>query len=158
EVGFDSIMDGKVFDYQLCDVAASAITITDERKEILDFSEPYYESLQSILVPAESGVTAAAGLAGKTVGVQQGTTGEAYAQQNLPDGVKVQPYPGDAELWPALKEGHIDAILQDFPVNDEHAQEDPAYEVVEVFETDEQYGFAFAKGENANPELAEAIN
>lgn len=158
EVGFDSLMDGLVFEYDMCDLAASAITITDERKEIINFSDPYYDSLQSILVSADSRIESSTDLVGKTVGVQQGTTGEAYANQNLPEGAKVQPYPGDAELWPALQGGHVDALLQDFPVNDEHAQDDPGYRVVEVFETDEQYGFAFAKGENENTELAGAIN
>lgn len=158
EVGFDSLMNGLVFEYEMCDLAASAITITDERREILNFSDPYYDSLQSILVSADSGIASISGLAGKTVGVQQETTGEAYANKNLPEGAVVQPYPGDAELWPALQAGRIDAILQDFPVNDEHADNNRGYTVVEVFETDEHYGFAFAKGENENAELIEAIN
>lgn len=157
DVGFDGLQSGAVLGAGQCDLGASAMTITEERKANLDFSDPYYDSLQSLLAPVDSGIQSIDDLVGKTVGVQQGTTGEAYAEENRPDGSNdPQAFPSDGELWPALQAGNIDAILQDLPVNLEHAKADPGYEIVEEFQTDEQYGFAFAKGEKTA--LLEAVN
>lgn len=155
DVGFDALQSGTTLAAGTCDVGASAMTITEERKANLDFSDPYVDSLQSLLVRADSGIESIDDLAGKNVGVQQGTTGEAYATENAPDATLVQ-YPSDGELWPAIQAGQIDAILQDQPVNYVHEQDDPAYKIVETYETDESYGFAFAKGEK--DALVEAVN
>lgn len=156
DVGFDALQSGTTLVAGTCDIGASAMTITDERKANLDFSEPYYDSLQSLLVRADSGITAIADLAGKTVGVQQGTTGESYTNENAPEGTEIVSYPSDGELWPAIQAGQIDAILQDQPVNIEHERADSAYTIVEEYDTAEQYGFAFAKGEK--DALREAVN
>lgn len=147
DVSFDALQSGTVLAAGQCDMGVSAMTITEERRANIDFSEPYYDSLQSLLVPADSGIESIEDLAGRAVGVQQGTTGESYTEENAPEGTSIQQYPSDGELWPALQAGQIDAILQDLPVNVEHANADPGYEVVEEYQTDEQYGFAFPKGE-----------
>jgi polar amino acid transport system substrate-binding protein len=155
DVSFDGLQSGTTLIAGTCDMGASAMTITEERKANIDFSDPYYDSLQSLLTSVDSGITSIADLAGKNVGVQQGTTGESYAKANATDATLVQ-YPGDAELWPALQAGQIDAILQDQPVNIEHEKADDTYKIVEEYNTDESYGFAFAKGEK--DELREAVN
>src|SRR5690606_19247210 len=133
-----------------------AMTITEERAQNIDFSDPYYDSLQSLLVSTDSGITSIDDLAGKKVGVQQGTTGEAYATENVPEGTEIISFPSDGELWPALQGSVIDAILQDQPVNVEHERADSTFTIVEEYNTDEQYGFAFAKGERTA--LLEAVN
>ncbi|WP_298324957.1 basic amino acid ABC transporter substrate-binding protein [Haloactinopolyspora sp.] len=157
DVGFDALQSGTIFASGQCDIGASAMTILDERKKNLDFSDPYYDSLQSLLAPVDSGIQSLDDLSGKTLGVQQGTTGQRYAEENLPDDAKEpQRFPSDGELWPALQAGNIDAILQDYPPNYVHAQDDPNFEIVETYETDEQYGFAFPKGENQA--LQDAVN
>ncbi|KAE8765511.1 ABC transporter substrate-binding protein [Georgenia thermotolerans] len=155
DVSFDALQSGTTLAAGQCDVGASAITITDARKQNLDFTDPYYDSLQSLLVKKDSGISSIKDLAGKKVGVQQGTTGKSYAEKNAPD-ANIVDYPSDGELWPALQAGQIDAILQDYPVNLEHEKADPSYTVVEQYKTDEQYGFALAKGKN--PKLLEAID
>lgn len=155
DVGFDGLQSGTTLVAGTCDFGASAMTITDERKANIDFSDPYYDSLQSLLTSTDSGIKSIADLKGKNVGVQQGTTGESYAQKNAEGATLVQ-YPGDAELWPALQAGQIDAILQDQPVNLEHEKADDTYKIVEEYDTDESYGFAFAKGEKK--ELRKAVN
>lgn len=156
DVAFDALTSGAVFASGQCDVAASAVTITEERQQNVDFTDPYYDSLQSLLTAADSGIAGIEDLAGKNVGVQQGTTGESYANENVPDDTTVTSFPGDAELWPALQSGSIDAILQDLPVNVEHANANPDFEIVAEFDTEEQYGFVL--GKDANPELLAAIN
>ncbi|MFD1505662.1 amino acid ABC transporter substrate-binding protein [Georgenia yuyongxinii] len=155
DVSFDALQSGTTLVAGQCDIGASAITITDARKANIDFTDGYYDSLQSLLVPADSDITGIADLAGRTVAVQQGTTGKAYAEENAPE-AKLVDYPGDGEMWPALQAGQVEAILQDWPVNREHEVADPNYKIVEQFETDEQYGFAFAKGEKTA--LREAVN
>jgi polar amino acid transport system substrate-binding protein len=155
DVGFDALQSGTTLAAGTCDVGASAMTITEERKANIDFSDPYYDSLQSLLVRTDSGIESIDDLDGKNVGVQQGTTGEAYAGENAPGASLVQ-YPSDGELWPAIQAGQIDAILQDQPVNLEHEKADSAYKIVETYETDESYGFAFAKGEK--DALLDAVN
>lgn len=155
DVGFDPLASGAPLVSGQCDVGASAMTITEERKANIDFSDPYYDSLQSLLVPPGSDITSIEDLSGKSVGVQTGTTGQSYAEENAPADADKPDFPSDGELWPALQAGSIDAILQDLPVNLEHAKTE-GYEVVEQYETDEQYGFAFAKGEKTA--LLEAVN
>lgn len=153
--GFDAIQGGAAYASGTCDMGASAITITEERQANLDFSDGYYDSLQSLLVAADSGIAGIADLAGQPVAVQASTTGEAYATENAPDAELIS-YPGDAEMWPALQGGTVVAILQDLPVNVEHARADDGYVVVEEYDTGESYGFAFGKG--TNPNLLAAVN
>lgn len=154
DVGFDGLQGGTVLAARQCDLGASAITITEDRKKNLAFSDPYYDSLQSILVPEGSDIAGIEDLSGKKVGVQQGTTGEAYAHENAA-GAEIISYPSDAELFPALKAGNIDAVLQDLPVNLGHTQEG-AFTIAAKFETEESYGFAMAK--NGKEELVSAVN
>lgn len=156
DVNFDALQSGTTLVAGQCDIGASAMTITEERQANIDFSDPYYDSLQSLLVRTDSGIESIDDLAGKTVGVQQGTTGEAYTTENAPEGTEIVQYPSDGELWPAIQAGQIDAILQDQPVNIEHEKADSAYTIVEEYDTAESYGFAFAKGEK--DALREAIN
>ena len=153
---FDTIQSGAPMASGNCDLGASAITVTDERKANLDFSDAYYNSLQSLLVSASSGITSLKDLAGKNIGVQAGTTGEIYAKANAPAGASLVAFPSDGEMWPALQAGQVDALLQDYPVNNQHAESDSTYVIVEKYETDEQYAFALAKGKN--PALLQAIN
>ncbi len=150
--GFDAIQSGTALAAEACDVAASAMTINDEREENVDFTEPYFDAEQSLLAKSDAGVTGLAELDG-TIGVQADTTGQDYAEEHF-DG-EIREYPGAAELFAALEGGQIAAILQDLPVNAERAQQDDSVEVVETFPTGEQYGFAVAEG---NTELRDAIN
>ncbi|MUK03159.1 transporter substrate-binding domain-containing protein [Vibrio cholerae] len=154
DVGFDGLQSGAVLGAGQCDIGASAVTITEERKANLSFSDPYYDSLQSILVPEDSDIASIEDLAGKKVGVQQGTTGAVYAEENAPEAELVQ-YPSDAEMYAAIQAGNVDALLQDLPVNLGHT-EDGAFTIAEELPTDEQYGFIMPK--EGSEELVAAVN
>lgn len=156
DVAFDALQSGTVLKAGQCDMGMSAITITEERKANIDFAEPYYDSLQSLLTRTDSGIASIDDLAGRKVGVQQGSTGKMYAEANAPEGTIFLEFPSDGELWPALQAGQIDAILQDHPVNLEHTRADANYTLVGEFDTGEQYGFAFAKDERVS--VREAVN
>jgi polar amino acid transport system substrate-binding protein len=141
-----------------CDVIVSATTITEERSEQVLFSDPYFDADQSLMVTTanEGTYKTLDDLAGKTIGVQAGTTGADYAEENKPEGATVKEYPGAADLFLAISAGEIDAVLQDFPVNAYHAlQNDEQFAVTETFPTGEQYGMAVTL-ENTN--LADALN
>lgn len=151
---FDPLQSGLALKSGQCDMAASAMTITEERQKNLLFSEPYYDSKQSLLVPVGSDIKSIADLDGKKVAVQNATTGKSYAEENA-KGAKIVSFPDDTTMFTALKGGSVDAILQDQPVNLEHTK-DGKYTIVEEYATDESYGFAFKK--DGADELADAVN
>lgn len=153
---FDALQSGTALEANSCDLAASAMTITDERKQNLDFADAYYDSLQSLLVKTDSGITNLAGTSGKKIGVQKGSTGKSYATKNAPKDATLVDFADDGKMWVALQAGQVDGLLQDLPVNHEHEVADTAYKIVETYDTKEQYGFALAKGKK--PELLAAIN
>lgn len=153
--GFDAIESGTALAADTCDIAASAMTITEEREENLSFSDPYYDSLQSLLVSTDAGVSSLDEFAGRSLGVQGATTGAEFAYENAPEDTQIIEYPDDGVMWQAMQAGDIEGILQDLPVNVEHADEE-GYEIVEEFDTGEQYGFAVRnEGKEA---LLEAVN
>jgi len=154
--GFTAITSGSAMAANQCDIAASAITITEEREEAIDFADPYFDADQSLLVKKDSGYAALGDLAGKNLGVQSGTTGEAYAQDNAPDGVEIVSFENGGELFIALEAGSIDGILQDLPVNGYRTTQDDTVSVVETYTTGEQYGFAVQ--EEGKEALLEAVN
>lgn len=155
--GFDPITSGAVFQSpEQCDVAAASITITEERDNSIDFSDPYFNADQSLLVKKDSGITSLEDLAGMTIGVQTGTTGKMYAQENKPEGATIRSFDDAGGLFVALEAGQIDAILQDLVVNRGRVLEDDTVAVVQTFPTDERYGFAFP--EEGAEDLQEAFN
>ena len=152
---FDSLTSGAAFAADTCDLAATAMTITDERDENIDFSDGYYNAAQSLAVPTGSDITTLADVSGR-LGVQSGTTGQAYAEENAPDGAELVEFDSGADLFLALSSGDIVAILQDLPVNVARANDNGDITVVEEYETDENYGFAFP--EDGAEDLLEAVN
>jgi polar amino acid transport system substrate-binding protein len=154
DAGFDGLQSGLALNSGQCDLIASAMTITEEREENLDFTDGYYESEQSLMVPTGSDVASIDDLAGKRVGVQQGTTGKSYAEENVPDDAEIVSFPSDAELFNGVKAGQVDAILQDLPVNVAHTT-DGEFEIVETYPTGEEYGFAVKQDNTA---LRDAVN
>lgn len=152
DVPFDGILAN--LEAGTCNVVASALSITDERKEQADFSDPYFLSDQSLLVRAADATKYVdlASLAGETIGVQSTTTGETYANENAA-GATVKSYPDADALFAALTSGEIAAILQDFPVNYDRAGQDDAFVLTATFDTNEPYGFAVKKGDTATLEV-----
>lgn len=98
-----------------------------------------------------------ADLAGKRIGVQAGTTGKDYAEENAPEGAEIVEFDDTVGLFGALDSGDIDAILQDLPVNAGRVAEVEGLAIVETFPTGEQYGFAVEKGSELKAELDGAL-
>jgi polar amino acid transport system substrate-binding protein len=154
---FDTIFTAVASDQ--FDMVAAASTITDERDEVVDFSDPYYNSRQSLVVnTAETpDITSQADLGeGHIVGVQKGTTGQAYAKENLvPQGVELKTFQTAPDIYRDLEAGNITAVVNDEPSAAETIKDLPDLQLVEAIDTDERYGFAFSPN---NPELRDAAN
>lgn len=152
---FEGINSGEDLNTLKCDIAAAGMTITEEREEKLDFSEPYFEATQALLVPAGAGIASLEDLSGKKLGVQLSTTGEIYAQENAPDDVELVQFEDLALLQTAVQTGQVDAAINDNGVLYDFAAENDDVEVTAEFDTGEQYGLAVKTGNTA---LLEQVN
>jgi len=159
---FEKIETGVSMSQGDCDIAAAGMTITEERAEVMDFSDPYFDATQALLVKKGSGFASLEDLSGKTLGVQTSTTGKLYAEENASDDVEIRTYEDLALLTAAVKAGKIDAAINDNTVLYDYVADNPELEVATEFDTGEQYGFAVAKDGNdellatANEALAQA--
>jgi len=150
ETGFDGIQSGAALNAGSCDLVASGITITEEREGKLDFSDPYFDANQGLLVPAGSSLDSLESLAGVTVGVQQATTGETFAADNALNAVQFE----DLGLQiQALKNGQVEAIINDIAVLGPYV--DDSFVIGTQFETGEQYGLGV---KTRNTALLDAVN
>lgn len=138
------------------DVSIAAITITDERLESVDFSEPYLDSNQAIVVAKGSSETEETlNDASKQVVCQGGTTGDEWIGENLPDAVRV-PVDDVTAALTGVQTGLYQAMVVDLPVASYMlAQSFSDLQIVKEIPTGEQYGIAVSKD---NPELTQAVN
>lgn len=137
------------------DMVASAATITPDRQKVVNFSDPYYDSAQALVVPTGSDIASVADLSGKTVGAQNGTTGLAYAKDET-DASSVQGYPNGPAAIEAVKNGQVDATIIDNPVAQDAVKKgQTGFDIATVIPTGEVYGFAVSK---QSTELLKGIN
>ncbi|MFC7267181.1 transporter substrate-binding domain-containing protein [Streptomyces lutosisoli] len=154
---FENFKTGAFLNSEQCDLAAAGMTITPERKKNVDFSDPYFDATQAVLVDKKSGITSLADVKakGKKLGAQAQTTGEDYAKSQGFDPVSFES--SDAVLS-GLRTGQVQAVIIDYPVVQgwlkDKANAD-AFKVVDNLNTGEQYGFTVKKG---NTKLLAAIN
>ncbi|HEY0186758.1 MAG TPA: ABC transporter substrate-binding protein [Cellulomonas sp.] len=147
---FEGLQSGADLDTGACDIIAAGITITPERAAKIDFSEPYFDADQGLLVPEGSDLDSAESLAGKKVGVQQATTGETWAQDN---GLETIQFEDLGLQIQALKTGQIDAAVNDVAVLGTFVGD--GYEISANFSTGEQYGIGVKQGNTA---MLDAVN
>ena len=151
-VSFDQLVAGQVGDY---DVALSQVTITDERKQVVDFTEPYFESDQGVLVMSGTDVATIDDAKALQWGVQSGTTGADYLTDEVQPDQEAQVFQNLADGFAALQAGQVDAFMMDTAIVLAQASESGGdEEVAAQFKTGEQYGGILPKG-SAN---ADAIN
>jgi ABC-type amino acid transport substrate-binding protein len=136
------------------DVAASAATITDEREKTVDFTNPYYISEQAILVEEGGEIDSVEKLAGTTIGVQQGTTGQEFVEEEG-DAGELRKYPQGPDAVSALENGTVEAVVIDIPVAENAVNAGQGLEISTAIPTEEEYGFAVAQGDT---ELLEELN
>src|SRR5690554_38830 len=130
------------------DIAIAGITITDERKQIVDFSDPYYDSGLRILVREGDSIEELSDLEGKRIGTKIGSTSYDFLTKNLEDNDGVTPYPGSSDMYMALMSGAVDAVFYDAPNVGYFASTRGAGKVKTVgpLYEGQQYGIALKKG------------
>ncbi|MER6037243.1 MULTISPECIES: transporter substrate-binding domain-containing protein [unclassified Streptomyces] len=154
---FENFKTGAFLNSGQCDLAAAGMTITAERKKNVDFSDPYFEATQAVLVDRNSGINSLEDVKakGKKLGAQAQTTGEDYVKGKGYDPISFES--SDAVLN-GLRTGQVQAVVIDYPVVQgwlkDKANADK-FKVVGNLKTGEQYGFTVKKG---NTKLREALN
>jgi polar amino acid transport system substrate-binding protein len=140
------------------DAVMSSVTITEDRKETMDFSVPYINAGQVLIVPQETNdVTTLADLKGKTAAAQIGTTGSFEIEKV--QGVELKTYDEIGLAFEDMANGRVDAVVADTPVAADFALMNPNYKdkfkIVGKPFTEEYYGVAVKKG---NTEVLNTIN
>ena len=151
DMAFDSIIPavtaGKA------DIGVAGMTVTEDRKESVDFSEPYATATQVVIVKEDSDIAGPDDLVGKKGGVQLGTTGDIYAR-DIEDAT-VEQYNKGFEAVQALTQGKIDAVVIDGQPAKEFVKEAEGLKILDEAFTEEEYAIAIAKD---NTELKDQIN
>jgi len=148
------------------DMGISGFTINEERKQKVDFSVPYVDSVQYLILPEASPIKVLEDLAGKNIGGQQGTTGYLLVEDEINKGVlkdagvTLKPYNNAPDAVVNLKEGRLAAVVIDELVAQQLAKNNPGYIAIPLkFKSGspvtEQFGVAIAKGNGA---LLEVVN
>ena len=151
DMAFDSLIpalsSGKV------DIVAAGMTVTEDRLASVNFSDTYATGIQAIIVTEDSDIASADDLVGKTIGVQQGTTGDLYATDV--EGATIERYAKGMEAVQSLSQGKIDAVIIDNEPANVFVSEVEGLKILDEAFATEDYAVAVAKD---NEELLEQVN
>ena len=142
-----SVQQGKA------DMVMAGVTVTDERKAVMDFSDSYATGIQSIIVPNGSDIASPDDLAGKKIGTQRGTTGYIYCSDDFGDDAVVA-YDSGLTAVQALNNGQVDAVVIDNAPAKEYVAANPGLKVLDTSYAEEDYAIGMAKGSS----LEAAVN
>jgi polar amino acid transport system substrate-binding protein len=145
DVTFEAITTGAAFSEARCDLAASALLVSDEWARHLDFTAPYYEVKQSLIVLEGAEATELSEMAGQRIGVQAGMPAEAFLRRELPTEAEMVAFDNTTDLLAGLDIGDVDAVLLNLPTSTEWIAADVGVRVVETLVTDDAYAFAVAR-------------
>ncbi len=153
DMNFDSLINalvsGKI------DMILAGMSVTEERAEVVNFSNPYYRAAQVIIVPKEGAtVASSADLAGKKIGVQEGTTGDIYVDENV-EGAELNRFKKAVDAAIDLANGKLDAVVLDEQPAKRIVEQNEALTILDEALTAEEYAIAVRKD---NPVLLEEIN
>ncbi len=152
DMNFDSIIpavtSGKA------DIGIAGMTVTEDRLQNVNFSTPYINAGQAIIVPEDSDITGEDDLVGLTIGVQLGTTGDLYVTDNIAD-TTVERYTKGFEAVQALLQGKIDAVVIDGEPAKAFVKLNEGIKMCDDYLTVEEYAIAVSKD---NEELLDQIN
>ena len=176
ELGVTLVIEESEFDAILMaikggkgDIAITGMTIREDRKESVDFSVPYINSIQYLILPDDSGIEFLEDLAGKIVGVALGYTGQFLMEDELDaeidgvlagSGTEIREYPSAMEAMLDMKNGRVDAVVMDEYVAKNIAANNSGIKAIELKYKDgavasEEYGVVVAKG---NEDLLKIID
>ena len=132
-----SVQQGKA------DIAMAGITVTDERKAVMAFSDSYATGIQSIIVPEGSDIASPDDLAGKKIGTQRGTTGYIYCTDDFGED-SVVAYDNGLTAVQALNNGQVDAVVIDNAPAKEYVAANPGLKVLETSYAEEDYAIGIS--------------
>ena len=145
DIAFDSIIpevtSGKA------DFGAAGMTVTEDRKQSVDFSDPYATATQVVIVKEGSEIASVDDLTGKTIGVQLGTTGDIYVEDV--EGATVERYNKGFEAVQALGQDKIDAVVIDGEPAKVFVSQNEGLKILDEAFTTEEYAICVKKGNNA---------
>ena len=153
DIAFDSIIPELVSGK--ADFAMAGMTVTEERKQSVDFSNTYAQASQKVIVQEGSEIATPDDLAGKIVGVQLGTTGDLYVTDLEAEGTTVERFSKGFEAVQALSQGKVDAVVIDEQPAEVFVSQTEGLTILADSFTDEEYAVAVKKGNTA---LLNAIN
>ena len=160
KLGLELVIDDVSFDAALlsvqqgkADIVMAGVTVTDERKAVMSFSDTYATGKQVVIVKEGSDVTLD-NLGEKQIGTQRGTTGDIYASDDYGED-HVTSYENGATAVQALLNGQIDCVIIDNAPAQEYVKANPGLTILETEYVIEDYAIGMAKG---NTQLQEAIN
>jgi len=145
------------------DIIAAGMTITDERAEQIAFSDPYFESNQSVLVQAGGSFQpeSEADLSGNRIAAQSGTTGQGEVERMIDEGTLSEDNFRQFDNYPlainALESGDVDAVVADVPVAENFAGSRNV-EIAFTIQTDEEFGFGMRQDDDRVEEINEGLS
>ena len=143
-----SVQQGKA------DIAMAGITVTDERKAVMAFSDSYATGIQSVIVPEGSDIATADDLAGKKIGTQRGTTGYLYCSDDFGEDAVVA-YDNGLTAVQALNNGQVDAVVIDNEPAKAYVESNPGLKILDTSYAEEDYAIGMNKDNTA---LLDAVN
>lgn len=161
KLGMELRIDDMAFDATLAalqsgqaDIVMAGMTVTPERQQNVNFSEPYAEAHQVVIVTEDSEIATVDDLAGKKIGVQQNTTGDIYTTDDFGDEA-VQRYNRGADAVMALSQGMLDAVVIDLEPAKAFVAANEGLKILDTQYADEEYAIAINKNDT---ELLEKVN
>ena len=142
------------------DAGMGCMTITEERKESVDFSDPYYEDGQALIVKDDSDIQTLEDMEGKVLAIKEGTMGALWGEDNKDKyGFSLSTFPDSTSIAMAVRNGQADALIDDFPVISYQimiGEQEGLRVAVETIGEVGDIGISVKKGENQ--ELLQMIN
>ena len=161
KLGLELQIDDMDFDAALlavqqgkADMVMAGVTVTDERQNVMDFTDSYATGIQSIIVKEDSDIASVDDLAGKKIGTQRGTTGYLYCSDDFGD-ENVVAYDDGLTAVQMLNNGQVDCVVIDNAPAKEFIAANPGLKLLDTAYVEESYAIGVGKG---NTELKDAIN
>ncbi len=161
KLGLELQIDDMDFDAALlavqqgkADMVMAGVTVTDERQNVMDFTDSYATGIQSIIVKEDSDIASVDDLAGKKIGTQRGTTGYLYCSDDFGD-ENVVAYDNGLTAVQMLNNGQVDCVVIDNAPAKEFVAANPGLKLLDTAYVEESYAIGVGKG---NTELKDAIN
>ena len=136
------------------DMVMAGVTVTDERQNVMDFTDSYATGIQSIILKEDSDIASVDDLAGKKIGTQRGTTGYLYCSDDFGD-ENVVAYDDGLTAVQMLNNGQVDCVVIDNAPAKEFIAANPGLKLLDTAYVEESYAIGVGKG---NTELKDAIN